>query len=69
MNLLNAIFKPNKKKYVSEIDEFLAEFDKRNPKKSNSQIEEIGFYKRISHLRDHGSAKKSPNIESIWSEF
>lgn len=41
------------KSYVSEYDLFLYEFDKNNPKKSESQQKEIKKHQRIAELRDN----------------
>lgn len=54
------------KSYVSEIDLFLQEFDKKHPK-SMTQQAEINKYKKINQLRD------IPNIEQkekkLWEGF
>jgi len=40
------------KNFVSEIDRFLEDFDKKNPKKSESQLVTIEKHKKIHELRD-----------------
>lgn len=65
INFIKKIF--GNKPYVSEIDRFIAELDKRYPKKSASQIAEIAKYKRISYLRDNVVANNENN--KIWQEF
>jgi D-glycero-D-manno-heptose 1,7-bisphosphate phosphatase len=47
--------KKTDKKYISEIDLFLQEFDQKNPQKSVSQAEEIKTFDRINKLRDKSS--------------
>lgn len=43
------------KKFISEIDIFLAEFDENNPNKSQSQEQEIEKYKTVFAKRDKKS--------------
>lgn len=38
--------------FVSEIDQFLSEFDHKHPQKSLSQQKEMTTYRRIYYLRD-----------------
>lgn len=45
------------KNYVSEIDIFLHEYNRINPK-SSSQLAEIQKYQRVYALRDHPIANK-----------
>lgn len=54
--------------YESEIDKFLAEFDKTHPKPSSSQAAEIKKYNRIYQLRDQTSPAVSSN-EPFWDQF
>jgi hypothetical protein len=56
------------KNFVSEVDKFLAAFDKKNPKKSDSQQREIKKYSRIFKLRDDPEAAKKEQ-DKIWEEF
>jgi len=53
--------------FVSEIDEFLVEFDQRPDASSPSRKAEESQYKRIGKLRD------DPNVEEpktdIWEKF
>lgn len=45
-------FKKLYKNYVSEIDLFLQEFDRKHPQKSYSQLDQIKQFRRIYYLRD-----------------
>lgn len=40
------------KKYISETDTFLTQFDQKNPNKSQSQQKEIENYQTVFHQRD-----------------
>ena len=53
--------------YVSEVDQFLKNFDEAHPAPSASQLKEINKYKRIYALRD----SETPPVEtkSIWEKF
>lgn len=53
--------------YVSEIDQFLANFDKEHPKLSKSQAKEVEKYERIYFLRDTENRPESP--KKLWKEF
>lgn len=53
--------------YTSEIDEFLAHFDKTHPGQSASQKAEIGKYRRIYNLRDRGDSAQSE--KTFWEGF
>jgi nitrate/nitrite-specific signal transduction histidine kinase len=46
------MFKKKIKNYISNIDIFLQEFDKKHPK-SESQLAEIQKYQRVFALRDN----------------
>lgn len=59
------IFKVTKG-YVSEIDLFLADFDKAHPKKSASQKAEITKFARIGKLRDQAHQEEK---DEIWKDF
>ncbi len=52
--------------FVSDIDNFLTEFDKTHVN-SASQQAEIDKYQRISKLRDDAGAGKKD--ETVWEEF
>jgi hypothetical protein len=61
-----------KHNYVSEIDQFLQDFDQQNPPKSAAQQREISKHARIHQLRDQSviSAVVSPDKEpAIWEKF
>lgn len=51
MKNINSGFNLNRN-FVSKIDEFLANFDKRHPKKSASQQQEIEQYQELMAKRD-----------------
>lgn len=53
--------------YVSEIDYFIAEVDKRYPQKSASQQQDIANAERVAYLRDHVVANQDNN--KIWKNF
>lgn len=53
------------RKFVSEIDQFLAEFDKTHPQKSVSQLEEIKKHEQIFKLRDGVVKKKSDLLKDF----
>lgn len=53
--------------YVSSIDRFLEEFDKKNPQRSQSQLAEIAKYARIFWLRDHSVPKR--DTAQVWEKF
>lgn len=61
---------PLKRQFVSEIDNFLTQFDQSHPEKSQSQEKEIAKHARIAQLRDNaaGSVQLSEN-EEIWKGF
>jgi hypothetical protein len=53
--------------YISELDQFLIEYDKSHPKLSSSQRKEIAKYSRVYALRDHPS---EPSVKEIfWENF
>jgi hypothetical protein len=56
------------KKYVSEIDQFLVEFDKQHPKRSTSQIQEEQKAVRIARLMKNPDSEKDVKSE-LWDEF
>ena len=53
--------------YVSDIDRFLQDYDKKHPELSKSQQKEIAKLKRIYRLRD--DAKASEVSQTLWDEF
>jgi hypothetical protein len=53
--------------YVSEIDQFLQNFDESNPAQSRSQEKEIAKYKRIYALRDQ--ANRPDATQTLWENF
>ena len=53
--------------YTSELDQFLADFDKTHPRASASQHMEIEKYRRILNLRDHAS--KTSSQKTFWDQF
>ncbi|HSW69163.1 MAG TPA: CBU_0585 family protein [Gammaproteobacteria bacterium] len=53
--------------YVSDIDCFLQDYDKKHPELSKSQQKEIAKLKRIYRLRDD---KNAGDLSSeLWDEF
>ena len=53
--------------YVSEIDRFLQDYDKKHPKLSKSQQKEIAKLQRVYRLRDDASQAETPS--KLWDEF
>jgi len=53
--------------YISELDEFLKEYDKTHPKVSPYQRNEEEKYATIFTLRDHPDQSKTK--ESFWDKF
>lgn len=66
---------PLKRQHISDIGEFLINFDATHSKKSLSQQKEIDKYQRIARLRDQVDAvslEKSVGCEQkkdIWEDF
>lgn len=54
--------------YISPLDEFMAEFDQENPKKSESQKKEIKKYERIGRLRDKVTQEEVAE-RALWEGF
>jgi len=54
--------------FVSQLDQFLIQFDKTHPKKSASQRKEIEKYEQIYRLRDNPHASQ-PSRETLWDKF
>lgn len=54
-------------RYVSEIDQFLTEFDTTHTDKSPSQQYEINKYARVNRLRDNFDA--TIEKKDVWQEF
>ncbi len=57
----------NLSNYVSDVDRFLREYDKKHPELSKSQLNEIAKLKRIYRLRDDATA--SETSPTLWDEF
>lgn len=53
--------------YVSEIDCFLQNFDKKHPGLSQSQKKEIARAQRVTRLRDDASCIEKPS--KLWDQF
>jgi hypothetical protein len=53
--------------YISPLDQFLSDFDKKNSKKSDSQQVEIRKYFRVFKLRDNKNADSGK--KSFWDKF
>lgn len=54
-------------RYVSEIDQFLQQFDKQHPEKTLSQQKEIAKHQRVYSLRDNPDRFETPI--KLWDEF
>jgi hypothetical protein len=57
------------KQYVSEIDRFLVEFDKQNPKRSVSQLREVQKSGRVSRLMKDVAADTDSEKSDLWDKF
>lgn len=55
------------KSFVSELDQFIQQFDLDHPEKSDSQIADIKKHQRISQLRDNARLSDKPS--KIWEDF
>lgn len=53
--------------YVSDIDCFLQDYDKKHPELSTSQLKEITKSKRVYRLRDDATARDTS--KTLWDEF
>jgi hypothetical protein len=53
--------------YVSEIDQFLQEFDKQHPQLTQSQQKEQAKYRRIYRLRD--TTDQAEATSKLWEGF
>ncbi len=62
---------PLKRSFVSEIGDFLANFDQSHPEKSVSQAKEIAKHARIAGLRDGTLSTVQPLSadKKIWEGF
>ena len=60
---------PLKRQFVSEIDEFLTQFDQSHPEKSQSQQKEMAKHARIAQLRDSAASVKPAENKEIWKGF
>lgn len=58
---------PIERNYVSELDRFLLEFDKKAEASSDSRKAEEATYRRIDLLRDNETAVDLP--AKLWKEF
>lgn len=54
--------------YTSELDQFLAEYEKTHPQLSASQQREVEKYKRIYQLRDN-QQQQPVQTTSFWDKF
>jgi hypothetical protein len=53
--------------FVSEVDQFLQDFDKQHTTLSKSQQKEVEKYQRIYFLRDHEESLEKQN--DLWEGF
>lgn len=51
--------------YVSDIDQFLKDFDRNHPEKTESQHQEIKKHERVFRLRDN----KIKDNDIPWEDF
>ncbi len=55
--------------YVSEIDQFIQEFDRTHPDKSLSQQKEIAKSQRVYRLRDNAKPAQAKVPKELWDKF
>jgi hypothetical protein len=60
--------KPILKNFVSELDQFLQEFDHQHPILSQTQQKEVNKYRRVYKLRD-GSTTEAITEPKLWEGF
>ena len=60
---------PLKRQFVSEIDDFLTQFDQSHSEKSLSQQKEIAKHARIAQLRDSAAPAQPVENKEIWKNF
>lgn len=53
--------------YTSELDQFLADYDKNHPRFSASRRQEIEKHRRVAALRDKPAAAQTD--ETLWDKF
>lgn len=58
-----------KRQFVSEIDDFLIQFDQSYLEKSISQQKEIAKHARITQLRDGAQPVEPLKNKEIWKNF
>ena len=60
-----------KHNFVSELDQFLQDFDQTHPEKSSTQRCEIEKHARVRQLRDKPEANnaQSKKEQTIWEKF
>jgi len=58
---------PKLTNYVSEVDQFLQQFDQQQPNLSKSQQKELAKYSRIHYLRD--TADRPEETTKLWEGF
>jgi hypothetical protein len=56
------------KSFVSELDQFIQQYDLDHPEKSDSQIADFKKHQRISQLRDNERAESAASSK-IWEDF
>jgi hypothetical protein len=59
---------PKLTNYVSDIDQFLQEFDKQHPEQTRSQQKEEIKYSRIYRLRDNSEGTTEDSTQ-LWEGF
>ena len=55
--------------YVSDLDQFLQEFNQQHPQLSQTQQQEVTKYRRIYRLRDEHDNKPTVAVTKLWEGF
>lgn len=67
---MTKLFAKCDKQFISDIDRFLAEFDAKNPQRSESQQREITKFSRIFQWRDMLTEKSASEMQDeVWEGF
>jgi hypothetical protein len=60
---------PILRNYVSDLDQFLQEFNQQHPQLSQTQQQEVTKYRRIYRLRDEHDNKPVVAVNKLWEGF
>jgi hypothetical protein len=60
---------PILRNYVSDLDQFLQEFDQRHPVLTQTQQHEVTKYRRIYRLREENDNKPTLAASKLWEGF